>query len=381
MTATAAPLRRGLPHGIAVFSHCYESIQLSWRGLPPGDITLTCAEQVVVQQSPSGAGSATIAGLEPNTQYEITATQGAVTLGHLHAHTAPRPPGELLHKFATLSDLHLGRGHFGLTRRMRESDPDTPHTLRCSLAATRELLDWGAAQLIVKGDLVDSSREHAWAEAAVWRTAVTVPLTAICGNHEMAHWSTVDPFEEAQKLGFAFQGGVTTIDTDGLRLILMDSSVPNIDKGTWKPHLHEVVAALESTEQPAMLITHHQPNLVRRPRYLPLGIPEAEAREFLRTAARANRNWFGTSGHTHRHRRYLIEGVTWSEVGSPKDFPGTWAGYSVFESGVTQMVRRVEDPACIDWLDYTRRAALGAWALWSPGKLSDRCFFVPSTRR
>lgn len=198
----------------------------------------------------------------------------------------------------------------------------------------------------------------------------------------MAHWSTVDPFEEAQKLGFAFQGGVTTIDNDGLRLILMDSSVPDVDKGTWKPHLHEVVAALESTEQPAMLITHHQPNLVRRPRYLPLGIPaRRKPAELARTAAGANRNWFGASGRTHRHRRYLIEGVTWSEVGSPKDFPGTWAGYSVFESGVTQMVRRVEDPACIDWLKLrppSRPRRLGAVVARETERSRS---FVPSTRR
>ena len=42
----------------------------------------------------------------------------------------------------------------------------------------------------------------------------------------------------------------------------------------------------------------------------------------------------------------------------------------VFGSGIS-------DPSTLPWLEHTRRAAMGAWAHWSPGRLDDRCFTLP----
>jgi hypothetical protein len=66
--------------------------------------------------------------------------------------------------------------------------------------------------------------------------------------------------------------------------------------------------------------------------------------------------------------------VVCTEVGSPKDFPGTWAGYIVHETGISQVVRRVAAPDVLAWTDYSGRAALGLWQLWSPGLRPHRCF-------
>ena len=63
-----------------------------------------------------------------------------------------------------------------------------------------------------------------------------------------------------------------------------------------------------------------------------------------------------------------------TEVGSPKDYPGTWGGYVVHEGGIRQVVRRIAEPDVIAWTEYTRRAVGGVWGLWSPGSLSDRCW-------
>ena len=87
----------------------------------------------------------------------------------------------------------------------------------------------------------------------------------------------------------------------------------------------------------------------------------------------------GTSGHTHRHRRHQIDGVPWTETGSPKDYPGTWTGYVVHEGGIRQIVRRVQAPDAIAWTDHTRIAAYGLWEHASPGRLDARCFNVPWT--
>src|SRR5690606_16719143 len=125
---------------------------------------------------------------------------------------------------------------------------------------------------------------------------------------------------------------------------------------------------------PVLVALHHQPMRFRWPTYLPPGIPGPQIRPVLRDLRTANRRLLVTAGHTHRHRRRQLEGVTVTEVGSTKDFPGTWAGYHVHEGGITQVVRRIAEPSCIRWTDHARRADGGVWGWWAPGRLDDRCF-------
>jgi hypothetical protein len=82
-----------------------------------------------------------------------------------------------------------------------------------------------------------------------------------------------------------------------------------------------------------------------------------------------------SSGHTHRHRRRHVGPLVLTEVGSPKDYPGTWAGYVVHEGGIRQVVRRVSGAGLLRWTDYTAGAAVGLWGLWSPGLLGHRCSY------
>ena len=78
------------------------------------------------------------------------------------------------------------------------------------------------------------------------------------------------------------------------------------------------------------------------------------------------------SGHTHRHATRRHRHVVITETGSPKDHPGTWTGYVVYEGGLRQVVRRVGRGDAITWTEHTRRAAGGAWGYWSPGRLDHR---------
>ena len=81
-----------------------------------------------------------------------------------------------------------------------------------------------------------------------------------------------------------------------------------------------------------------------------------------------------TSGHSHRHRERLIHGVPHVEVGSVKDYPGVWAGYAVHESGCARSCAVCRPATACEWTDKTRRVMFGAWRLFSPGCLTDRCF-------
>jgi hypothetical protein len=69
--------------------------------------------------------------------------------------------------------------------------------------------------------------------------------------------------------------------------------------------------------------------------------------------------------------------VPWGEVGTVKDFPGSWAEYRVFEGGVLQVHHRVSTPEALAWSERAR-------ALYQPfdyveyafGSLADRCFVI-----
>ena len=41
---------------------------------------------------------------------------------------------------------------------------------------------------------------------------------------------------------------------------------------------------------------------------------------------------------------------------------------------IRQVVRRVAAPDLLRWTDHSARAAGGAWGVWAPGRLGDRCF-------
>ncbi len=171
-------------------------------------------------------------------------------------------------------------------------------------------------------------------------------------------------------------------DVEGLRIVAVDTTHPGRRPGRIAHAADEVVQAAADAGTPTFVVLHHQLMTAPVPTYVPVGIPRAEAVPFLDALARANPASFVTSGHTHRHRRRDHGPVVLTEVGSPKDFPGTWAGYVVHEAGIRQVVRRVARPDLLAWTDQSARAALGAWGWWSPGRRSDRGFshVWPTTR-
>ena len=101
------------------------------------------------------------------------------------------------------------------------------------------------------------------------------------------------------------------------------------------------------------------------------GFPGPKADRSCGRLGEANPTVLVSSGHTHRHRRHHVGPVTATEVGSTKDFPGTWAGYQVHEGGIVQFVRRIAEPSCIRWTDQHPTGRGRRWALWSPGRLAE----------
>lgn len=370
------PPRR--PRRLEVFGVGTTWVQLTWSALGPGPVRLRCGDVCVDVDTDGGPGAAVLSGLAGGAEHHIEVTGAGLPdpVASIVTRTLRAPPGALVHRVATVSDAHLGSHGTGFLHTIVEKPerpPEEAHPVRCLRAALDEARAWGADELVVKGDLVERSDAASWTLADSVLSELDVPVSILPGNHEWSGRSHVDP-----AAGLAIHGGrlVTHVehhDRPGIRIVLLDSSIPGTDRGRLSAALDDLLAAA-ATDLPMLVAMHHQPMAWRVPTYLPAGVPGPESRRALLELGRVNPRVLVTAGHTHRHRRRHVGPVTVTEVGSTKDFPGTWAGYEVYEGGIVQTVRRIAEPSCIRWTDHTRRAALGVWQLWAPGRLGDRCF-------
>ena len=290
--------------------------------------------------------------------------------------TLAPPPGPELCRLATVSDIHVGDGWtFGILPTV--TDPLGPADLpnpRAASAALRELGAWGASLLVVKGDVTHHGALAEWEAAGRLLAAGGMPVVATRGNHDVRPGHVEGGAALAAAGVELASGGVVVRDVPGLRVVVADATRRHHHTGSVRPILADVLDAVAGADGPALLAMHHQLQRLPFPTHWPPGVLGPESGRFLRALRRANPDVLVTSGHTHRHRARRAGSVVITEVGSPKDHPGTWAGYAVHEGGIRQVVRRVADPRVLRWTEDTKRALFGIWGRWSPGRLDDRCF-------
>lgn len=352
------------------------AVQVTWAGLAPGPLRVTVAHHDHTVDTDGGPGGIVVDGLAPGVEHAIR-LRGRDVDRVLVARTPHPPAGEELYRIATVSDVHIGLDHFGLSRQMRErTTPEVPHAELCAAAALDELVGWGAQYLVVKGDLVERSRPHEWDTADRLLAATGLPTALVPGNHEVKPDRPMNAPSPLPLSGVEIVTGVAHHDLPGVRLVLVNSTVEGRGYGAVDHLLDDLGDTVGGTELPALVAMHQHPQRFHLPWFLPPGIPGGEARRLLSVLERANQRVVVTSGHTHRNRVRHLRGMTVTEVGSTKDFPGVWAGYTVYEGGITQTVRRTLAPDAMRWTEYTRRAVLGVWGRWSIGNLDDRCVVV-----
>ncbi|MGH9061821.1 MAG: metallophosphoesterase family protein, partial [Acidimicrobiales bacterium] len=199
-----------------------------------------------------------------------------------------------------------------------------------------------------------------------------VATDAIFGNHDMRHQIDGAPVMAAEGVSVHIEPGFR--DLPGLRVVYGHTPTRRDKRGYLPPGHLERLVELAAGAGPAAVVLHHPPQWRTLPTHYPPGLVPDESRRLLTALAAANPDTVVLVGHTHRSRRYRLAGLTISEVGSTKDYPGVWAGYRVYEGGIQQTVRRVADPTCLAWTEATGRALHGVWRRWSPGRLGDRCW-------
>jgi len=377
---------------VAVFAVDDRSVQLTWRGLGPGAGSVRALDgdgrrlpgdasaPVPLDTHASGAGSIVLDGLPAGSPLTIERSGPEGATSAVTTRTLERLPGEERCRMATVSDLHLGTSVFGHRGTIVEHPPpEVAHPLRCSSAAVSEAVAWGAQRLAVKGDLTNNGAPEQWRAYARLVAEAAVPVDAIPGNHDQYHPSGfhhVTPPDAAVAFDLSIANPLIVRDLHGLRIVLVDSTIPAHNHGTLDPVVDAVLDAAAAADRSGavLVLLHHQLQAHHHPEGWPVGVGRNESRRLLEGLARAHPHVLVSSGHTHRHRRWNHAGVDVTQVGSTKDFPGVWAGYVLAEGGLRQVVRRVSRPDCLAWTDHTRRAAAGLWGFIGIGRLDSRCF-------
>lgn len=355
-----------------MFSIGHDTVQLTWRALDAGEfpVSATCGAEFVERhvEHHGGPGAVTIEGLTPGQTYQIS-----IRDIQLIATTAAPPPGEFLGRIGSINDVHIGSADFGFSHRIKETPaPTVDSGVRCAEAAFDEMQAWGIDALFIKGDLVHKCTSAEWNDAERLLAERPWPIHYTLGNHERL--DDARTHDGVARIGAEPIKPVRAVDLDGLRVIMAESSLPSHEWGDIAPIADEIVETAAESQTPVLLLTHHQLQPRKHAWMLPIGISGSQATPLLDRLAEVQPNTLTASGHTHRHRRREHGPVTVVEVGSPKDYPGTWSGYDIYEGGIRQVVRRVERPDCIAWTEHTGRAMFGIWRRWSPGSLDDRCF-------
>lgn len=353
-------------------------MQIVWGDLPAGEIS---AEAIgpgpsVVRRAahPGGPGAIELHGLLPDSAYEIAVSVGN-TSRQLTARTLAPPPGPELHRFATISDLHLGSDHFGASKHMtdRSQHPD-PFALRSASDAIDAAVAWGAEHIIIKGDAAHHGRSEDFdlLGRLVDRHA-TVSFALLPGNHDTDQRSIPLPRAVGER-ALRYEPHVSHLDRPGVRIVLGNTTIPGEGPGTLATVGDDLLTAAAEADGPGVFVAVHQQLQTSDPnRYWPPGIPSNQSDTFLDQLDQRRPGAVVTSGHTHRNRSRHHGSVLVTEVAATHHWPGVWAGYVVHEGGIRQVVRRIVGSEIIEWHEYSKNAVGSLWGRYAPGRLDQRC--------
>lgn len=349
------------------------SLQLTWGELPAGLVRARSGEQEAVLEHGGGAGAIELSGLTPDCHHtvELRWEDGSKTF---EVTTLRSPPGELLSRFATISDMHLGAVRWGALKSMTDqTGHPVPHPYRCAAAAVNEARAWGAELLVIKGDAAQHETDADFDEVGrLVDEFHDLPMLLIPGNHDVDGRGGSIPLTVGQR-ALPYTRAVDWVDLPGMRVTVADTTIALRGRGSLVRTESAMLDAVSDAPGPSFIGLHHQLQSTRFPRYWPIGIGSVESTAFVDRLKKLERSVMVSSGHTHRNRSRVQDGILISEVGSTKDWPCVWAGYAVHEGGIRQVIRRVASPPAIAWAEYSRSAVNGLWGMWSPGDIDQRC--------
>ncbi|MDQ6726440.1 MAG: metallophosphoesterase [Actinomycetota bacterium] len=299
------------------------------------------------------------------------------TVEGLTFHTLARPPGQLLARVATVSDVHIGETECGrydgvnLGPPLRAEPDEPPYPETMARAAATEIATAGVDVVVAKGDVTGRGAIGELATFLdIFEPSFGDRLHWTNGNHDVCTVSELPAGERP---------ATELVRVAGARLALLDTAVPGETGGrvtdgqlSWLDDL----GADPGDGTPVLVFGHHP--LFDHTAFT-AGIDSASSDRLVEVFARrpALAGYF--AGHSHRNlvRRLAQTGdVPWAEIGATKDYPGVWAEYRIYEGGILQVVHRISSPEALAWTERTRAMFGGLYPSYSFGSLADRCFRV-----
>ena len=174
----------------------------------------------------SGVAVIELTDLLPATDYEIRISG----VGEPVSFTTRPDVGEVLARFATVSDIHIGLESFGILGRLK--DVEKGQTLRSATAAIGEAHRWGAGLLAVKGDITQNGTADEWAKAPLLLNEASSDLDVIAtaGNHDVKKTRDVEAGEGIATMAAPFES-VQLRAIPGATVALVDTSINEAGHG------------------------------------------------------------------------------------------------------------------------------------------------------
>jgi len=349
-------------------------------------------------QGELGTRCVRLEGLDPDREYQLelrTRDSAHEADGHCPSRfrTLPAPSAPLSASFATLNDLHFGEPHFGFfpgreDEGVRASEGEVPYPRFMNEDAIADINAQGVDFSVIKGDISHRGSPEEFAEARLTFTGFESPHHVMLGNHDYyAHRRD----EEVD--GYALLESdplPREVDAGRWQVLLVETSKPGESHGSFESErvdwLRERLEAAQRHGRLCLLVMHHQPVAPEQADGFPgrIGIPPVDSMPLFRELSRHPHLRGVLIGHTHRNRllRYPETGdLPFVEVHNPKDYPGGWAHYRLFEDGsFHQEARRTASRRALDHSTRCGDLFEGRYREFAIGDLATRSFAIGPLR-
>lgn len=286
--------------------------------------------------------------------------------------TLSRPNSELLTTVATVNDLHFGETECGKISGtsigpILRANQANPYPEMMAQAAVNEIYLLNPDAVVAKGDLTAHGEVSEFNQFLETFEIFGNKMHYVLGNHDVVSSEIKIPEDKFVIL-------------NGVGLALINTTIPGKENGAVSKDTLEFLADWASSfKGPVLVFGHHHPwnpsSRVAPENYF--GINPSDSVKLIKVFIEHKnlRGYF--AGHTHRNRvRYFKEvpNVPFVEVAAVKDFPGSWAYYKVYETGIQQVHRRISSLEALNWSDKCRTLYSGRYAEYAFGEIEDRCF-------
>ena len=277
--------------------------------------------------------------------------------------TLTPPKGELLFRFGTLNDVHIGqeaagglRG--GVFKQMTWPDPKNPHYLFTLQSAVAQLNQMQVDFVLIKGDIVHKRVKDQFTLARKELDKLKHPYYTIRGNHDRVDSGKPDYYMEFFKDKFA--GSKLThygFTHKGVRFLCMDSV--NLKSGKPEVSTEQLNWLKDQMKQyagkPVMIFIHHPVTDAASENFSLKG----DNRKAFLSALSGQDHLVGIfAGHSHRDKltyQKELGKAPCVETAASLHYPTGFNVYEMYSDGYIQSCHALTGPNCLEWNEMTKQ--------------------------